>query len=386
MALAGVAVLAGGGCGSGGGGGDGSGGADAAGDDQAIRVGVIHPISDALAPYGRASLNGIRMKVNEINAAGGIGGRKIELYVEDNKGNTTASLNALTKLVGSNRVVAVVAPLTSTNALAIRTKLMELKVPAISPTATNDRVTVENDYMFRACFNDSFQGRIIASYAARELKISKAAIMKDNNSDYSKGLSRNFKTVFEELGGTVVAEEGYQQGDTDFGTQLKKAKGSGAELLFVPGYPPEVPLIIKQAKALGLPARLCGADGWDNDAVLTGSGDHIVGSFLVGAFSRQDTRPVVQDFVRNYFALYGNPPDTFSASGYDAMGLLAQALGTASSPAGIRDGLAAIRDFDGVTGKISMTPGGDPVKPAVILEVVRDGETFTARYKATVSP
>jgi branched-chain amino acid transport system substrate-binding protein len=359
------------------------GGGAAAGD---IRIGVIHPLSGQLAPYGKAALNGIRMRVEELNAAGGVGGRKLALFVEDNRGDATTSVNCLTKLVGSDKVVALVAPLTSTNALAIRAKLKELKVPAISPTATNDRVTLDHGYMFRACFNDSFQGRIIASYAAKELKVTKAALLKDVNSDYSKGLGANFKTAFEVLGGTVVAEEGYQQGDTDFGTQVKKVKDSGAELLFVPGYPPEVPLVIKQAKALGLAARLCGADGWDHDAVLNGAGDHIAGSFLVGAFSRQDQRPVVQNFIKAYTQKHGDPPDTFAASGYDAVGLLAEALKTGAAPEDIRRGLGAVKDFEGVTGRISMTPQGDPVKPAVILEVARDGDKFVARFKASVSP
>lgn len=355
------------------------------GGGDEIRIGVVHPLSGPVAAYGKGSLSGVKMRVDELNAAGGVGGRKIRLCVEDDKGDSTAAVNSFTKLVGSDKVVAVIAPVTSTCTLALRAKAKEFGIPTISPTATNDTVTLNHNFMFRACFNDSFQGRIVANYAANDLGVRKAAVLKDINSDYSKGLCANFARAFKAAGGEVAAEEGYQQGDTSFGAQLKKVKDSGAELLFVPGYPPEVPLIIKQAKALGLSARLCGADGWDNDAVLGGSGDHIAGSFLVGAFAREDARPVVQKFVAAYTEREKAPPDTFAALGYDTMSLLAEAMNKGATSAAIREGLSGIKGFEAVTGKIDIV-GGDAVKPAVILEVAKAGDRMTAKYKATVNP
>lgn len=351
-----------------------------------VRIGLIHPLSGPLAPYGKSSLQGVRMRMDELDAAGGIGGRRIELVIEDDKGDATQSIHAFNKLAGTDKVVAIIAPITSTNALAVRPQAKKLMIPAISPTATNDKVTLKNPFMFRACFTDSFQGVIIAGYARKELKAGSAAVMKDINSDYSKGLCASFIAAFRAGGGTIAAEEGYQQGDTDFGTQLKKIKESKADIVFVPGYPPEVPLIIKQAKVLGLDAKLCGADGWDDDTVVNGSGDSVEGCFLVGAFSREDKRAAVQDFVRRYTEKYGSEPGTFGALGYDTVSLLAEAMKNGVTPENIRHGLAKIRDFEAVTGRITMTDDGDAVKPAVILEIARSGAGFAARYKATVSP
>ncbi|MHC4884911.1 MAG: ABC transporter substrate-binding protein [Planctomycetota bacterium] len=358
-----------------------------AGDDE-IRIGVIQPLSGALASYGKITVLGIKMRTEEINKAGGIGGKKVMLFIEDNKGQQTDSVNALTKLVGSNKVVAVVAPVTSGNTLAIRRTAKKLKIPAISPTATNDKATLKNPYIFRTCFNDSFQGKIVANYGAKSLKYTKAAVMTDMNSDYSKGLAKNFKKAFKAAGGTLVADEGYQQGDTDFGAQLKKVAGSGAQMLFVPGYPPEVPLIIKQAKAVGVKATLCGADGWDNDKVIGGSGDNIAGSFIVGAFSRADTRPVVQSFIKNFKAVHKRDPGTFEALGYDTMSLLAKALASGADSESVRKGLLAVKDFEAVTGKISISKEGDAVKSAVILEIAKDAKAgnYTTQFKGVINP
>ena len=173
------------------------------GSEGEIRIGVIHPLSGPVAPYGKCSLSGVRMRVDDLNAAGGIGGKKIRLFVEDDKGDTTAAVNGFTKLVGSDKVVAVIAPVTSTCCLAIRAKAKEFKVPAISPSATNDTVTRNNEYMFRACFNDSFQGRIVANYAFKDMGAKQAAVLKDINSDYSKGLTVNFARAFQAAGGSL---------------------------------------------------------------------------------------------------------------------------------------------------------------------------------------
>jgi branched-chain amino acid transport system substrate-binding protein len=350
-----------------------------------VRVGVSLPLSGPLAAYGKTTLEGIRMRIDEINAAGGIGGASVKLLVEDNLGDSTAAINTYNKLAGSDRVVGVLGPITSSAALAIRRSAAKLKVPVVSPTATNDKVTQGHGYMFRACFNDSFQGRIIANFVTKETKA--AATFVDMNSDYSKGLAKSFKAAFEGAGGKVVAEEKYQQKDTEFGVQLKRIKESGAGTVFVPGYPPELPLIIKQAKAIGLTARMCGADGWDNEAVINGSGDSVENCLLVGAFSPDDDRPAVKAFVAGFRKRTGAGAGTFEALGYDSASLMAEAMRNGLNAEAVRQGLLKIRDFDAVTGRISISPDGDAVKGAVVLKIARgDNNKFVTRYVATVNP
>jgi branched-chain amino acid transport system substrate-binding protein len=356
-----------------------------AAEPREVKVGVSLPVSGALAAYGKTTLEGIRMRVEEVNATGGVNGATIKLIVEDNLGDSTAAINAYNKLAGSDKVVGILGPITSSAALAIRRSAAKLKVPIISPTATSDKVTQGHGYMFRACFNDSFQGRIIANFVIKEAK--KAATFVDMNSDYSKGLAKSFKAAFEADGGTVVAEEKYQQKDTEFGAQLKRIKQAGAETVFVPGYPPELPLIIKQSKAIGLTARLCGADGWDNEAVINGSGDSIENCLLVGAFSPEDERPAVKAFVAAFKKRTGNNPGTFEALGYDSASLMIEAIKGGATPESVQKSLLKIKDFDAVTGRITISPDGDAVKGAVVLRIVKgDSNKFVTRYVATVNP
>ncbi len=356
------------------------------GTGEEIKVGVNLALSGNLASYGIATLDGIKLKADEINSAGGIAGNKIILIIEDNKGDQTETKNAYKKLAGSDRVVTVIGPITSTNAIAVRRDAAELKVPVISPTATNDKVTLRNPYMFRTCFNDSFQGKIAANFAIKEKGYKTAAILVDMNSDYSKGLSESFKKAFEAAGGKIIAQEGYQQKDTEFGAQLKKIKESAAQAIFVPGYPPELPLIIKQAKVIGIDARLCGADGWDNEAVINGSGNNIEGCFIVGAFAREDSRDAVRNFVTSFEKTYNDKPGTFAALGYDSVSMLAEALKKGTTPEAVKDGLHAIKDLEVVTGKMTVTSDGDVEKNAVILGITREGDKYVAKYKATVNP
>lgn len=356
-------------------------------EEGALPVGVIVPLSGPLAPYGKGCLDGMKMRIEEANEAGGVGGKKIRLIVEDNKGDRSETIQAYRKLVGKDGVIAVMGPVTSTNTLALRREAAQAKVPVITPTATNDKVTERNSYMFRSCFKDSFQGEVIANYVAKTLGLRKAATLTDKNSDYSVGLTNAFRTAFEAAGGHVVAAEGYRQKDTAFGAQLKAIVDSGAEVLFVPGYPPEVPLIIKEAKVVGFQGRLCGADGWDQAAVLQGSGDAIVGAFLTAMFSPDDQREIVQRFVAKATEKLGEKPGTFQAQGYDTASLLLRAMETGTTPDKIVEGLLSIQNFEAVTGSITMTPEGDAIKAAVILEVTKleDG-TYGTRYVATVSP
>jgi branched-chain amino acid transport system substrate-binding protein len=354
-----------------------------------IRIGVIAPLSGALAPYGKGTLSGMELRVAEINAAGGINGAPLKLYVEDNKGDATESLNAYRKLVGSDQVIGVLGPVTSTCTLAIRREARKLEVPVITPTGTNDDITPDNPWMFRSCFRDSFQGRVMANYLFTDQGLKRAAIFTDMNSDYSKGLSASFKDAFIAAGGEVVAEEGYRQKDLEFGSQLKQMIEGGAELIYVPGYPPEVPMIIKQARVIGFEGPICGADGWDKPEVITGSGEAIAGCVITGMFAAADQRPVVQQFVQTVREQLDAKPDTFNAQGYDTVSLVARALDGSdqATSTAVRDGLLAIDGFEAVTGEITISPEGDALKSAVIFRIEKgdDGE-FTKVYQATVNP
>lgn len=347
-----------------------------------VRVGIILPLSGPLASFGRSTLDGIEQRVKEINQAGGVNGQKLKLIIEDNRGEKQQSVSSYQKLIGIDRVKVVVGPITSTNCLGVVRQTKRARIPLITPTATNDTVAPKSPYLFRACFNDSFQGRIIAQYALKTLKIKKAAVMIDLGSDYSKGLAASFRRAFEAGGGKVVAKEKYQQKDTEFGAQLSTIRTSGAEIVFVPGYPPEVPLIVKQAGQMGVKATFCGADGWDNEAVIQNSSDKIIGSFIVGAFSKSDKRPVVQRFVKTMKGRAG----TFEALGYDSVSLLAEALKNGTSARAIQKGLLKIRNLEGITGFISIKPNGDAVKSAVILSIQKENGNYVKKYLTTVSP
>lgn len=355
-------------------------------DAKEIRIGAVQPLSGDLAAYGKATLNGVELRINEINKQGGINGKPIKLIIEDNKGDGNESRNAFRKLALSDKVTVVIAPVTSGNSLKIRELAADYKVPSISPTATNDTVTLDNPYMFRTIFNDSFQGRVIANFMLNNLNLKKAAILKDMSSDYSKGLSENFSATLQEKGGKIVAVENYQPKDTNFNAQLKNIKDSGAEALFVPGYPPDVQNIIKQIKILDLDIILLGADGWDNDDIIKGSGDRIDGSYIVGAFASDDPQTHVQEFVKKYKATHEPDPGMFEALGYDTVSLIVEALKSGEDREAVRKSLTEIDGFQAVTGKITMTEQGDAVKSAAVLKIVHKDNDFAKTYETTVNP
>ncbi|MCY2929306.1 MAG: ABC transporter substrate-binding protein [Planctomycetota bacterium] len=349
--------------------------------DTDIPVGVNLPLSDSLSPYGLATLDGIKLRVKQINDAGGINGRRIRLEIQDNQGKDTESRAVFKMLADMKDVVAVLGPITSTCALAAKLDAGQTQTPMITPTATNDMVTANSKYAFRACFLDSFQGREVALYA-REKGLSKAAVMVDSGSDYSQGVSASFAKAFEAAGGKIVAQESYQGKDQDFGMQLVRIKNAGAETIFVPAYPPNVQDIIRQAKVVGFTGRLCGSDGWDNNVVIEHSGENIEGCFFMAAYWPGEQRKVVQDFVRDMLAQTGHMPGSFEALGFDAMLLLGEAMKKGLTRQEIADALRGLKDIEGVTGTISITPGGDAVKGAVILQVVKkDGKCATELAK-----
>lgn len=364
-------------------GGSGGGGTTDSGGG-AILVGVYGDLSGQTSSFGESTRNGVRMAVDEINAAGGINGRKIEVVVEDDQGQPQQASTVVTKLINQNKVVAIIGEVASTNTLAAAPRAQEAKVPMITPSSTNPKVTQVGDYIFRVCFTDDFQGAVAAKFAANTLKAKKAAILGDFQSDYSKGMSQYFVQEFTGSGGQIVAQQTYTQTDADFKGQLTNIRSAAPDVIFVPGYYGQVGVIAKQAKELGITAPLLGGDGWDSPKLFELGGASLDGAYMVNHYSTDDPSPAVQKFVAAYRAKFGAVPDAIAALGYDAMNVLADAIkraGTTES-AKLRDAIGGTQNFAGVTGSISINSSRDAVKPAVVFEL-RDKKLV---YKETIQP
>lgn len=349
-----------------------------------IMVGNFGSMTGAEATFGISTRDGIIMAVEEWNKAGGILGKQIELKAYDNQGKPEEARLSVEKLINIDNVVAVLGEVASTRSLAGAPVAQQYKVPMISPSSTNPLVTQKGDYIFRVCFIDPFQGEVMAKFAFETLKLRKAAILRDSKSDYSMGLANYFIKKFESLGGTIVGDEKFVSGDVDFKAQLTSLKQKSPEFIFVPGYYTEVGLIARQAREQGIKVPLMGGDGWDSDKLTEIGGESVNGSYFSNHYTQEDPRPEVQNFIKNYQARFGTKPDALAASGYDAARILFEAIKTAGSVEGpkIRDALAATKNFNGVTGIITINEQRDATKSAVVLQV--QGKDF--KYVATVNP
>jgi branched-chain amino acid transport system substrate-binding protein len=324
------------------------------------------------------------MAIEEINAAGGLLGRKVRLITEDDQSKPEEAGTVVTKLINQDGVVAVIGQVASSHSLAAAPICQNNQIPMVSPSSTNPRVTQVGDYIFRVCFIDPFQGAVMAKFAANTLKAKRVAILVDVRSDYSVGLQTFFRQQFKQLGGEVISEQSYSQGDSDFRAQLTQIKAQNPEAIYVPGYYTEVGTIARQAKELGLNVPLLGGDGWDSQKLFEIGGESVVGSYISNHYSVDDPSPAIQKFVKDYETKYKQKPDALAALGYDAAKILADAITRAGSTNGdkIRDALGATKDFQGVTGKITINADRNAVKPAVVLKV----ENGKFSYVETVQP
>ena len=356
-------------------------------DAGTIKIGAIMPVSGPVSAYGVQTRDAILLAFEEINGAGGVLGKKLELITEDDEANPEKTTNAFKKLTSSDKVNIIIGALTSKCSLAITNLSQAKKVLQISTSSTNDTVTDAGDFIFRACYNDSFQGQVVAKFSFENLKAKKAAILYDISNDYSVGLTDNFKKMFETLGGKMVAIESYNSGDKDFNAQLTKIKAAGPEVLLLPDYYNTVSLIAKQVRAQGLTIPLVGADGWDE--ITNNAGDEATNGFYSNHYSPDADDPVVKKFVGSFKAKYNQDPNALAALGYDTAYLVAEAIktaGTSSDTQKVRDAMAAL-DMQLVTGRIKFNEKRNPVKSAVMLEVVKgaDGK-LTTKYAGTVNP
>ena len=353
-----------------------------------VKIGVNMELTGGVASYGESSMDGIKMAVDEINAAGGINGKQIELITGDNKSDSAEATSIATKLMTQDGVVCALGPATSGNFKATIPVATENKIPVISGSATADDVTVDangvKEFAFRICFNDSYQGVTMANFAANKLGAKKAVIIKDNSSDYAIGLAEAFSETFTANGGEIVAEEAYVTADTDFNAILTSIKGADYDVIFIPGYYEQVGLILKQARALGITAPVLGADGYDSPTLVELAGAAgATNVYYSNHYSSKDTDPLVQSFVEKWKAAKNAEPNAFNALGYDLAYFAADAIGRATDPTdpvAIKDALASTEGFAGVTGTITVDKNHNPVKSIVVIELQKGQEVSAAKY------
>lgn len=348
-----------------------------------IKIGEFASLTGGSASFGQSSHKGTQLAIDELNAAGGVLGKKLQLITEDDQSQAGQPATIVQKLIAQDKVVAILGEVASSKSLEAAPICQQNRIPMISPASTNPKVTEVGDYIFRVCFIDPFQGTVMAKFAL-EKGWKKIALLTDVKQDYSVGLAEFFVKHFKANGGEIVREQKYSSGDKDFRAQLTSIKGAQPDAIFVPGYYAEVALIGKQARLLGLKMPLLGGDGWVGDSLLKVAGNALDGSFISCHFSAEDRNPVVQEFVKKFRAKYNEMPDDMAALGYDSAMILAAAMkraGTTES-AKLRDAIAATRNHLGITGSITLDEKRNAAKPAVLL-TIRDGGF---KFQQTVAP
>ncbi len=336
-----------------------------------IKIGEFASLTGKEATYGQASHKGTLLAVEEINAAGGVLGRKLELLTEDNQSKAGESSTIVRKFISRDKVVAVLGEVASSRTLEAAPIAQNAKIPLITPSSTNPKVTETGNYIFRVCFIDPFQGTVMAKFARNTLQARRVALLTSVSSAYSVGLAKYFKERFAADGGTVVLEQKYSEGDKDFKAQLTAIKAARVDAIFVPGYYSEAALICKQAQDLGLTLPIFGADGWESPDLVAIGGQAVEGMYFATHYSPENDDPLVAGFNARFRQRWGIVSDTLTGLGYDAVMMLVDAIkraGTTDS-AKLRDALAATKNFKGVTGTITLDAQRNPTKSAVVLRV-----------------
>jgi branched-chain amino acid transport system substrate-binding protein len=352
---------------------------------ERIRVGAFMSLSGDTAQYGISALNGIKMAVEEANAAGGVKGMRVDLVVRDTRSDAVETAVVVEQLAREERVHALLGEVVSSRSLAAARVAQRERVPMLTPSATSPELTAVGDYVFRSCYTDTFQGVALARFAIESLGALRAGLLVDRDQRYSVELARLIREDFERRGGKVVAQQEYPDGESDFSLQLAEVGAAQPDVIFIPGYYMEVGLLARQARALGLNVPLVGGDGWDSPRLTQLGGQALAGGYFTTHFSSEDPDPQVQRFVADYRRLFGSAPDSFSATSYDAARIMLNAIERAPTleRAAVRDSLASTRDFPGVTGAVTFNPERNAVKPIV---VVRIGDGGRQTVEAHVTP
>ena len=338
---------------------------------ETIKIGEFASLTGKEAVFGQNAHKGTLLAIEEVNAAGGVLGRKLELITEDDQSKPGESATVVKKLISRDKVVAVLGEIVSGRTLEAAPIAQQAKIPLISPGATNVAVTAKGNYIFRVCFIDDFQGTLMAKFAAESLKLKRVAILSSVSSAQAVGLAKYFKERFTADGGAISAEQKYGEGDKDFRAQLTAIKSAGADGVFVPGYYAEAALICKQARELGLNVPMFGVDGWESPELIQIGGAAVEGTYFSTHYAVDNLSKDVVAFNDRFKQRWGIDSNALSALGYDSAMVLVDALkraGTTDGPA-LRDALAATKDFVGATGRITFDAQRNPTKSAVVLTV-----------------
>jgi branched-chain amino acid transport system substrate-binding protein len=346
-------------------------------DEQEVYLGLFVSTSGEIATFGEDTKNGVELAVSEINAAGGIQGKKIKLIAYDTASKPEEGKSAATKLATQDGVLVAMGAVASGISLSAAPEFQRYKIPMVSPSSTNPTVTQQGDHIFRVCYLDDFQGGACAVFARKDLKAGKAAILQNQDDAYSTGLADFFEAKFKADGGEIVAKESYKKGTTDFNTQVTNIKGKSPDVVFVPCYYNDVALISKQLRAQGVTAPLLGGDGWESDKLLPAADGKLEGSYFGNHYSQADADPKAQNFVKAYREKYNSVPSSLAALGYDVVYFVKAAIESAGEfdRAKIRDAMAAVKGFAGVTGTFDIDENRDARKPITMLKI--EGEKFT---------
>lgn len=341
-----------------------------------ILVGEYGSMTGSEATFGQETHNAIMIAIDEVNARGGINGRKIRILTEDDQSKPDEAATAVTKLITQKGVVAMLGEVASSSSLAAAPICQANKVPMITPSSTNPAITQKGDYIFRVCYIDSYQGTSMADYLTKKLKVKSAAILVDVKTDYSTGLSQYFEQQFVKNGGRIVARPRYAKGDSDFRSQLTAVRAAKPEVIFIPGYYNDIGQIAIQARDLGINVPLVGGDGWESPKLIEIGGKALEGAFYSTHYFSEDPNPLIQNFVGQYRKRHGRTPDGLAALAYDAARVLADALERAGTTEGpkIRDAIASTKGFKGVTGTITIGPDRDPIGKDIVIVEVRNGK------------
>ncbi len=362
-----------------------------------IIVGEYGSATGSEATFGQSSLKGVQMAVSEINAAGGIDGKKLKVVTYDDEGKSDVALSVAKKLANEDHPAVVVGEVASTLSITAAPVFNQAKIPMISPSSTAPKVTQLGPYIFRVCFIDPFQGYVAAKFTTTNLKAKTAAVMTDQASDYSRGLADVFTKDFAQLGGKIVDTETYVKSDVDFKSALTKIKATNPDVIYIPGYYTNIGPIAKQARQLGITVPLMGGDGWESPDLVNGAGGPggaLEGCYYTNHSSMDSPDPGIQAFVTKYKATYGDKPGALAALAYDAVGVFASAMKQVGKPADgdfssaafrskLRDAIAQTKDYKGVTGTITLDQDRNAVKPAVVLQIKGDKTIFVTSVNPT---
>jgi branched-chain amino acid transport system substrate-binding protein len=351
---------------------------------RGLVIGHFASMTGNTAHFGQDTDKAVNLAVEEINAAGGLLGKPVKVTTLDDRGDSAEAASAVSRLIDVERVNALIGEVSSSLSLAGGRIAQRRGIPMVSPSSTNPKVTQIGDYIFRVCFIDPFQGKVMATFARNTLKLDSVALLKDVKNDYSIGLAETFKTSFLALGGKIALEQSYSAGDTDFSAQVTAVKATKAQAIYVPGYYSEVGAIARTAQRLGVKLPLLGGDGWDAPELFTIGGDALEGSYFSNHFAPDGAGPKAKQFMTAFQKKYGVEPTGLGMLGYDAAVVLFDAVkraGKVDGPA-VRDALAQTKNFEGITGKITIDKDRNAEKSAVVIKITGG----KGKYETTVDP